>query len=91
MDPERYRRLNGLFNAAIEFGDNLYIVSEYVRGDTLRAESARGPLPPGTLIDTGVQMARALAAAHDQGVTHRDLKPENVIRTPERTDWILHA
>ena len=64
-----------------EFDDNLYIVSEYVPGQTLRDEMAKGPLALGLLLTTGVEIVRALAAAHEQGVVHRDLKPENVIRT----------
>ena len=64
-----------------ELDDDLYIVSEYVPGKTLRDELSQGPLAVSTLLTTGVEIGRALAAAHDQGVVHRDLKPENVIRT----------
>jgi predicted Ser/Thr protein kinase len=63
-----------------EFGEHLCLVCEYVRGETLRAEIDRGPLPPDPVIDTGVQLAEALQAAHAAGVVHRDLKPENVMR-----------
>ena len=66
-----------------EFDDNLYIVSEYVRGETLRSELANGPLPPGAVLNTAVEIARALTAAHEHDVVHRDLKPENVIRTQD--------
>lgn len=66
-----------------ELGDMLCIVSEYVRGETLRAELAGGPLPVGLLIESGIELANTLAHAHDQGIIHRDLKPENVIRTVE--------
>ena len=64
-----------------EFDDDLYIVSEYVPGQTLRDELSQGPLALGTLLTNGIEIGRALAAAHAQGVVHRDLKPENVIRT----------
>ena len=56
------------------------LVSEYVRGETLRTELSRGPLPLPTLLRTGVEIAQALAAAHAAGVVHRDLKPENIAR-----------
>jgi len=72
-----------------EFGETLYLIGEYVPGETLRDELARRPLPPGPLLDTGLQIARALAAAHDLGIVHRDLKPENVIRTPAGAIKIL--
>ena len=63
-----------------EFEGNLYIVSELVRGQTLREELRDGPLPPDRLRSTLLEIAEALAAAHDGGIVHRDLKPENVIR-----------
>jgi hypothetical protein len=66
-----------------EFDDHLYIVTEYVPGETLRDELARGRLPIPAVIDTAIDIARALSAAHDQGIVHRDLKPENVIRIPD--------
>ena len=72
-----------------EFGDSLYIVSEYVRGQTLRDEVETGPLSGRPLLDTGIEIVRALAVAHQHGVIHRDLKPENVIRTDEGSIKIL--
>ena len=65
-----------------EFGDNLYIAGEFVAGETLREEVGRGPTELGLLLNTAIEFAHALSAAHDRGVIHRDLKPENVIRTP---------
>jgi eukaryotic-like serine/threonine-protein kinase len=65
-------------------GDGLYIVSELVRGRTLREELRDGPLTPRrVLLSTLMDIAGALEAAHGMGIVHRDLKPENVIR---RTD-----
>jgi len=55
-----------------------YIVQEFVEGQTLR-ELAAQPLPLATLLDAGVQVARALAAAHAAGIVHRDIKPDNVM------------
>jgi serine/threonine-protein kinase len=64
-----------------EIDGHVFIASEYLDGETLRAEIDAGPLPLGRAIDVAVQLARALAAAHARHVVHRDLKPENVIRT----------
>lgn len=65
-----------------EVGRVLFIVSEYVRGRTLRDElEASGPFKGERLLHTALDIARALAAAHRQGVVHRDLKPENVVRS----------
>ncbi|HEX4593178.1 MAG TPA: protein kinase [Bryobacteraceae bacterium] len=58
-----------------------YIVSELVDGEPLRGIIDRGPLPIRKVIDYAVQMAEALAAAHELGIVHRDFKPENVMVT----------
>src|SRR4029079_11744376 len=50
------------------------------RGRTLREELRDGPMPPSQLLPVLIELASALAAAHDQGIVHRDLKPENIIR-----------
>ena len=72
-----------------EIEGELYIVSELVRGRTLRDELRSGPLPPQVLQSTVVQIAEALAAAHAQGIIHRDLKPENVMRAADGRVKIL--
>ena len=41
-----------------------------------------GPLTLDESLRTGVQIARALEAAHGKGITHRDLKPANIQLTP---------
>ncbi len=63
-----------------EIDDALYIVSELVRGRTLRDELRDGPLPRAELIPVLIAIATALEAAHERGIVHRDLKPENIIR-----------
>jgi hypothetical protein len=63
-----------------EIDGELYIVSELVRGRTLREELRNGPLPQPQLIPALIAIATALAAAHERGIVHRDLKPENIIR-----------
>ena len=66
-----------------EMGDQLFIASEFVRGETLREEIARGPIAPERARAIAADIASALAAAHDAGVIHRDLKPENVLIKPD--------
>ena len=62
-----------------EMDDHLFIASEYVRGETLRSQIARGPIAPDRARAIAADIAGALAAAHEAGVIHRDLKPENVL------------
>jgi hypothetical protein len=72
-----------------EFGEELFIAGEFVPGETLRDEIARGPLDAQRVLDTAIELAEALAAAHDHGIVHRDLKPENVMRLPSGRVKIL--
>ncbi len=60
-------------------GDCFYAM-ELVEGETLEARVRRaGVLAPREVMEIGVQVARALAAAEGCGVVHRDLKPSNLM------------
>jgi hypothetical protein len=60
-------------------------VSEYVRGRSLRAALAEGPLPRERVRAIARAIADALRAAHHAGVVHRDLKPENILLSEDGT------
>jgi hypothetical protein len=70
-------------HALEEIGDTLFLVTEYVEGETLRAVIKRGTFSADALASTARELASALEAAHRKGITHRDLKPENIMRTTE--------
>ncbi|HVN76077.1 MAG TPA: protein kinase [Thermoanaerobaculaceae bacterium] len=55
-----------------------YLVTELLEGESLRDRLEGDGIPVGTAIAIGIQVARALAAAHSKGIIHRDLKPSNV-------------
>src|SRR6266567_2288821 len=56
-----------------------FIAMEYVNGATLRERIARGGLDLNEVLDIAVEIAAALSAAHNAGITHRDVKPDNVM------------
>ena len=59
---------------------NLYIIMEFLEGESLRAHERRlGPLAESKAKEFALQIAQALLAAHKNGIVHRDLKPENVM------------
>ena len=65
-----------------EIDGDVFIASECIEGHTLREEISRGARPATESVSAAArEMALALGAAHDKGITHRDLKPENVMRT----------
>ncbi len=86
-DPERMARfqreaevlasLNHPNIAQIYGIEERALVMELVEGETLK-----GPLPVETALEYARQVASALEAAHEKGITHRDLKPANIMVTP---------
>src|SRR2546428_1682973 len=66
-----------------ETDGELYIVMELVEGKSLRAMTGDAGLPPESVLRYGVQIASALARAHDRGIVHRDLKTANIVITAD--------
>jgi serine/threonine-protein kinase len=68
----------------------LYLVMEYVPGESLLKAMAGGPFAPLRALHIAEQAAGALARAHQMGVIHRDLKPENLllVQRRDRSDFV---
>jgi len=70
-----------------------FLEMEFVRGRSLQARIADGPLPPLQATAIAAQVAAGLAAAHQAGILHRDLKPDNILMThqgiPKLSDFGL--
>src|SRR5688572_21172800 len=64
-------------------GSVLFLVTELLEGETLRARLDHGALEPRRALEFALQICRGLAAAHGHGILHRDLKPENLFLTTE--------
>jgi len=56
-----------------------YIAAELIDGLTLRQRMANEKLKLSVALDLALQVASALAAAHEAGIVHRDIKPENIM------------
>src|SRR5207244_10093872 len=54
-----------------------------IEGETLRQRLMRGRMEVGEAVDIAIQVASALAAAHETGIVHRDIKPENIMLRPD--------
>lgn len=61
----------------------LYIVMTCYEGETLQGRLGRGPVSISLAVDTVIQIARGLAAAHAKGIVHRDIKPPNIMVTSQ--------
>jgi hypothetical protein len=72
-----------------QHGHAPYIVSELLKGSTIRDLLRNGPLPVRKAVDYAIQTARGLAAAHEKGIVHRDLKPDNLFVTSDGRVKIL--
>jgi serine/threonine protein kinase len=60
----------------------LYLVSELIRGPTLRERLHEGALPPAEVAQIARVLGSALTHAHGAGLVHRGVKPENIMLAP---------
>ncbi|MBO0801288.1 MAG: protein kinase, partial [Blastocatellia bacterium] len=96
-NPERVRRFHREARTAsalnhpniitiYDFGNENgcdYIASEFVEGRTLRDYLVDRDHSLSRILDLVIQVASALAAAHEAGIVHRDIKPENIMLRPD--------
>jgi serine/threonine-protein kinase len=75
-----HRNIVGIYDL-IEEGEDIFLIMEYVQGETLRTRIAAVRLDE--LLNIARQCADALALAHQKGIIHCDIKPENILITPQ--------
>jgi eukaryotic-like serine/threonine-protein kinase len=69
-------------HTALQVGNELVMMMEFVDGFTLQQLARTAPLPLEDVVDYMHQVLAALSFAHNRGVVHRDVKPANIMVTP---------
>jgi serine/threonine-protein kinase len=78
----------------LEFGtlgkDLLFIVMEYLQGESLRKRlRRRGWIPVSEALKIAKQVTLGLIAAHEKGIVHRDISPDNIFLVPEHDEDVV--
>jgi serine/threonine protein kinase len=73
------------------YDGGLYVVQEFVPGQTLTQMLAGRPIHPRRAVELAVEIADALTAVHAAGLIHGDLRPANVVVTPKGHVKLLDA
>jgi len=70
-------------------GDTLFLVVEYMDGETLSERLTSGPMEIADACNAMCDAARGLEHAHRNGLVHRDIKPGNLIQTRDHVVKVL--
>ena len=81
--------LTTLLDAGVDRGRDgsrrIYLVMEYVEGESLRDRLRRGPMEVSEACWLGFDLAEGLDSMHQAGFLHRDVKPSNILISRQRS------
>ncbi len=75
-----HRNVVMIYESRVTDDGQIYVVMEYVDGNSLGHEIAeRGALPLEEIVEITKQVCAGLSTAHKLGIVHRDIKPDNIM------------
>lgn len=83
MAKMQHNSIVGVYDFGMTAAGHLYLVMEYVEGDTLHELIQTQSLTPKKSHSIALQLCDAVAYAHEHGILHRDIKPGNIIINSE--------
>ena len=85
-----HRNVVMIFESRVTDDGQIYVVMEYVDGNSLRHEIAeRGALPLEEIVDITKQICAGLSVAHKRAIVHRDIKPDNIMLGRDEEDALI--
>jgi tRNA A-37 threonylcarbamoyl transferase component Bud32 len=78
-----------VLDGGIESDGSLYLVLELLEGVSMNDALDEGALEPAGVVQIGIELLEALAAAHDKGFIHRDIKPDNIFLAGDGRDGVV--
>ncbi len=88
----RSRHLVMLYEFGTVASELLFLVMEYLEGESLRKRLRRTSwLPPADCIRIAKQVALGLSEAHKQGIIHRDISPDNILMVRDGVDEVVEV
>lgn len=83
MAKMHHNGIVGVYDFGMTTAGHLYLVMEYVEGETLHELIQTQSLTPKKAHSIALQLCDAVAYAHEHGILHRDVKPGNIIINSE--------
>lgn len=82
-----HHNIGGIYDV-FEHAGELWLVMEYVEGETLR-QRLKNPVSTEEFFEIAIQCCEGLQAAHEKGIIHGDIKPDNIMIAPGNRVKIL--